>query len=155
MRLVLSTHFPVFGYLMKHSLTVDILHENHWCQASESTLRLFCTTWSTTIIARHQTHNLTQSLKWCSSRHSFLNSLLTKFRLKSLEMLPSYLWPESSVEDLTSVNTFVIWILHAGICSWTTVSNRPNVTLWMKAGPFVYNLRIWGNDECCITLSTW
>ena len=51
------------------------LHENHSCQASESAVRLFCTTWN-----NRKTLNLTQSLilMWrfrCSCLRSFLNSL--------------------------------------------------------------------------------
>ena len=50
-----------------------------WCQASESAPRLFCTTWPTW--NNRKTLNLTKSsiLMWrlcCSSRRSFLNSLL-------------------------------------------------------------------------------
>ena len=53
--------------------------KRHWCQANESAPRLFCTTWPTW--NNRKTLNLTQSsiLMWrfrCSSRRSFLNSLL-------------------------------------------------------------------------------
>ena len=62
--------------LIFHSLP---LHENHSCQASESALRLFCTTWSTW--NNRKRLNLTQSsiLMWsfpCTCRRSFLNSLI-------------------------------------------------------------------------------
>ena len=53
--------------------------KRHWCQASESAPRLFCITWPTW--SNRKTLNLTHSsiLMWrlcCSSRRSFLNSLL-------------------------------------------------------------------------------
>ena len=66
---------------ISHSLP---LHENHSCQASESTLRQVCTTWPTW--NNRLTLNLTRSsiLMWrylCNSRLSFLNSLVVCVRL--------------------------------------------------------------------------
>ena len=60
-----------------HSLP---LHGNHSCQASESTLRLFRTTWPTW--NHRKTLNLTQSSIWmwrfrCSSCRSFLRTVPT------------------------------------------------------------------------------
>ena len=66
-----------------HSLPLK--PKNRSSQASETTLRLVCTTWPTW--NNGKTLNLTQSsiLKWrfrCSSRRSFLNSLIAKAIVK-------------------------------------------------------------------------
>ena len=66
-----------------HSLP---LHENHWCQASESTLYLVCTMWQTwnyRLTLKLAQSSISMQHFCCSSCHSFLNSIVIKNKFKT------------------------------------------------------------------------
>ena len=97
------------------------VHENHSCQASESALRLFCTTWSTWNNPKGRSLKQSSFLMWrfpWSCRRSFLNSLLAMMtapsRQTSLE--------NKHLRNCDYLISFAFYNVNDEPCNWISLS---------------------------------